>query len=92
VSDYHKAPGAKLDFDFDWSGWLADGEAIIDRPVTIVPDGSGLTLVNTEAGLGRVKVWLEGGNLGMEYRVVCNIETDQGRKDSRSFTVLVRNR
>lgn len=92
MSDYYKSPTARLDFDFNWSDWLAPDEAITSHPITITPNDAGLVLDATEEGDGRVKAWLEGGTLGTEYAIACQVETDQGRIDTRTLTVLVRNR
>jgi len=89
-----KDPGATLDYQVDWSAWLAQGETITGTPVVTVDDG--LTLnppgkATTQAD-GKVTFWLAGGAAGQVYTVACQITTSQGRTDQRSFRLAVADR
>ncbi|WP_434033733.1 hypothetical protein [Cupriavidus sp. a3] len=89
-----KDPAATLDYQVDWSAWLAEGETITGTPVIEVDDG--LTLnppgKNTMAADGKVTFWLAGGTAGQVYTVACQITTSQGRTDQRSFRLSASNR
>lgn len=84
-----KDPDAVLDFAFDWSAWLEDGETIVDHEVVAA---DGITLDSSDADAGVVTFWLSGGTLRGSYRVTCHIVTSAGREDDRSLTVSVRER
>ncbi len=97
-----KDPNAVLDYKFDWSpltngadggtsDWLASGETISSRTVTVstglAKDSDGLTDTNTS-----VTVWLSGGTDGVDYTVACKIVTSDSRTDERTITIRVRER
>ena len=97
---FKKDPQAVLDYTFDWKAetngtngadwdWLAAGETITSRVITISPtgltkDSDSLTDSNTS-----VTVWLSGGAPGIDYTVSCKIGTSSSRTDERSITVQV---
>ena len=86
---FTKDPDAVLDYEFDWSDWLASGEAISSHTVTVA---SGLTKdSDTESG-GVVTIWLSGGTAGTTYTVACKIVTDGGRTDERTVEIRVTSR
>ena len=91
AKQFTKDPDAVLDYKFDWSDWLAIGEAIISRTITIsdgITEGSGsITATNTS-----VTVWLSGGSVGASYSVACLIVTSDNRTDERTIEIVVRNR
>ena len=95
-----KDPNAKLDYKFDWaaltngtgsSDWLASGETIASKTVTvttgITKDSDSLDDSDTS-----VLVWLSGGTAGSDYEVTCHITTSDSRQDDRTLTVKVRQR
>ncbi|MCL4867803.1 MAG: hypothetical protein KJ063_02445 [Anaerolineae bacterium] len=83
--EFTKDPQAVLDYKWDWSDWLADGETITSHTVT----ASGLTLDshNVSDGNTSVTAWLSGGAIHTKYRVVCTITTNQGRTDERTMII-----
>lgn len=85
---------AKLDYGFDWNPWLADGETITKSTWDISgktsdDDPSNINKVSTGINSGEVIIWLEAGAKGEDYVVDNEIETSDGRKDSRSFEIRV---
>lgn len=84
-----KDPDATLDFAFDWTSWLAEGETITTHIVTVA---DGIILDSAGEADGVVTVWLSGGTAGTRYAVACLINTDQGRTDERTRYVDVRER
>lgn len=85
-----KDDAAVLDYQWDWSDWLGDDEAISSHTVTVP---SGLTKDSDSADDTSVTVWLSGGGeAGTKHDVVCHVVTDQGREDDRTMTIVMRDR
>jgi hypothetical protein len=84
-----KAPAAVLDYQVDWSAWLAQGETISsadvssDAGITVNPPGKA-----TSVSAGVVTFWLGGGTRGTTYDVEITVTT-QSRTDSRTMQVPV---
>lgn len=89
ATDYQKDPSAVLDYHWDWTDWLASGEAIASSVITpsagIVLDSSGFSPTSATA-------WISGGVVGSTYSVANLITTSQGRTDERTITIRVQNR
>ena len=86
MSAYHKDPDAVLDWQFDWSDWLADSETISTPTITITPTGE-LAAGTPGINSGVVRVWLTGGTAGETYLVACKIVTSAGRTDERTIKI-----
>lgn len=86
---YLKDPAARLDYAWDWSKWLAVGETITTHTITVP---AGLTLDSEAHDATTVTAWLTGGTLNTDYGVECTITTTQGRTDTRTITIAVRDR
>jgi len=84
-----KDPDAVLDYYFDWTDWLDDGETISSRTVTVQ---SGLTKASDAESGGIVVAWLSGGTVGTTYTVACKVVTSDGRTDERSMHIKVQQR
>lgn len=85
-----KDPAAVLDYEFDWSAWLAEGETITGTPIIEAP---GLN-VNPDAKTtqvvdGKVTFWLGGGTAESFYDVACKVTTSAGRTDRRTAQLRV---
>lgn len=87
--DWLKDPDAVLDWRWDWSQWLADGEQIVTSVMTASP---GIVIQDQDHSLGSTTVWLAGGAAGQPYLVSNRITTNQNRTDERSITIRVTNR
>jgi hypothetical protein len=91
TTTFTKDPEAVLDYKFDWSSWLATGETISSKTVTVgsglTEDSSSITDTNTS-----VTIWLSGGTTDTDYSVECKIVTSDSRIDERSITIRVRER
>ena len=85
-SRFRKDPNAVLDWEFDWSAWLTDGESIASRTVTV---STGLTKDSDIASTSGVVVWLSGGTAGQSYTVACRITTTASRTDERTIRIDV---
>lgn len=83
-----KDPDAVLDYTFDWSAWLADGETILTHLATIE---SGDAVIDSTSQTGTtVVVWLSGGTLGTNVELRCRVTTTESRTDDRTIVVLIR--
>jgi hypothetical protein len=85
-----KDPQASLDYDMDWTGWLAAGETIAAQSVS----SNDAVLVVTGVALTGNKVrWrLSGGVAGQNYLVTVAITTSTGQADNRTVQIRVRER
>lgn len=85
-----KDPAAVLDYEFDWSAWLADGETITGTPLIEAP---GLTVnppgKETQVADGKVTFWIGGGAAETFYDVACKVVTSAGRTDRRTASLRV---
>jgi hypothetical protein len=81
-----KDPDAVLDYGWDWSEWLAVGETITSRTVTVT---TGITKDSDSASPTAVVAWLSGGTDGEYYEATCHIVTSEGREDDRTLTIPV---
>lgn len=100
----YKDPDAVLDYIFDWApatngrnsrleDWLdvANGETISSHSVSA---DTGIT-VDSDSRIDSdtaVVVWLSGGAEHARYKVTCQITTNQGRTDERTFEVIMKER
>jgi len=81
-----KDPGARKDYQVDWSAWL--GDDTISAVTWTVPNG--LTNYATSNTDTVATIWLSGGTANTDYEVVCQITTTGGRIDQRTFKLQVR--
>lgn len=91
MSTYIKDPDATLDYTFDWSSWLEDGETISTQTVTTP---AGITEDSVAASTSAVTVWLSGGTAGTTYSIACKITTDNSpqRIDERTIKIQIKDR
>jgi hypothetical protein len=87
--NFVKDPSARLEWLFDWSDWLQDGETIVTSSVTA---DSGITVDTVSHGDSSAVAWLSGGTAGTSYRVTNHITTSETRADERSINVRVMDR
>lgn len=87
MSTWNKYPNEKLDYAFDFSATLEDGETITAQTVTTQ---TGLTVSDISQAAGVVKFWLEGGVSGTYYLVDCTVTTSAGRIDVEEEVIYVR--
>ena len=85
MKQFIKDPDAVLDYKMDWTAWLDETDVIVASSwevdsEEIVVDSDSFT--DTDA-----TVWLSGGLNRKKYLITNSIETDDGRKDDRSFLI-----
>lgn len=96
ATDFTKDPDAVLDYHFDWTLWMANGDSIVNSVFIVTPGivaGTGANgAPNASFTTTNTTVWLFGGSSGQPYVVTNRITTAQGRTDDRSITIRVQNR
>jgi len=86
IAAINKAPGATLDYTWDWTNWLATGETITAHTLTLDP---AITKTAETASTTSVTAWVSGGVAGNGYLVKCSITTSAGRIDERTIRLYV---
>lgn len=87
--EYDHSPLAKLDYGFNWSSWLASGETITVSNWTV---DEGMTKSSEQINGTTTSVFIEGGVVGNNYKIVNTITTSVGRIDSRTIRLSCKNR
>lgn len=85
MKQFIKDPDALLDYQMDWTPWLDDTDIITAS--SWVTDSTALVVEDDSFTNTATTVWLSGGVARGKYRVTNSIETDDGRKDDRSFII-----
>lgn len=88
LATFTKDPDAETDYTVDWTAWLA-GDTIVGAS-WLVP--AGLVVEQQSHTAAAATVWLSGGADGGDYRVTSRVVTAAGRRDDRTFLLLVRSR
>lgn len=83
-----KDPEEVLDYQFDWTARLAEGETIAAS--TFVLASGDVTLGSAAEADGITTVWIEGGTLGTAAVITNRIETSAGRTYDESARLRVR--
>lgn len=91
AAEFIHAPGADLDYGFDWktNGWLATGETIETSTWTAT---TGITLSRQQNANGVTSVFAAGGSAGYTYTLTNTITTSLGRIDKRAIKLKVQTR
>ena len=87
-TQFTKDPDATLDYRFDWSLWLDDGEAIVEADI-LADQVDVDTVSHTDRD---VTVFLSGGQEGERAEVTCRVTTSEGRIDDRTIRLRLRQR
>lgn len=80
-----KDPQATLDYGFNWEIWLGS-DSILSSTWEV---DAGITVVSTSFTATTTTIWLAGGTLGCIYIAVNHIVTVCGRKEDRTFTIVM---
>lgn len=89
IETYNKDPDEVLDYQFDWTSWLASGETISSATVSA---NTGLTVDSSTDDGSIVTGWISGGTAGTAYNVKCKIATNASRTGVRRIKINVKNR
>lgn len=89
-------PDARLDYYWNWTEWLKEGETIVDFNISFTPpqDADGLTEDDSDIYVGgkQVVAWLTGGEVNTAVGVTCHIKTSEDREDDRTLDIWVEER
>jgi hypothetical protein len=86
-----KDPDATLDYQVDWSDWLAPDESIAVSEWVV----AGADIVSEESTAALSTVWVKGGTVGQMISLTNRITTDNtpiARVDDRTLLVKVAQR
>lgn len=89
IETFQKNPYDVIDYDFDFSAWLASrgGDTISGYTVSAQ---SGLTVSSvTMNGQSIVRAFIGGGTSGQTYQVSCQITTSGGRAKQAKIQLFV---
>lgn len=89
TENFVKDPDSTLDYTWDWSGWLPNGDTIAASVFLV---SNGLNVVTSTFTTTNCTVWLSGGTSGQPYTVTNRVTTVQGRIDDRTITIRVEER
>lgn len=85
MKQFIKDPDAVLDYKMDWTAWLGETDIIVASSWKV---DSNEIVVNSDSFTDTdTTVWLSGGLNRKKYLITNSIETDDGRKDDRSFLI-----
>lgn len=95
-----KTAEGKLDFGFDWSDWLYEGDTLAASAWEIEvkygdEDPADLDFVADEGGSAgthdgtTTTCWVEGGTVGITYRLTNTVTSAEGRSDNRGFDLNI---
>jgi len=86
---FEKQPADVLDYDCDFSDWLADRADTITSQ-TVVSSDSALVVGSVSQVNGVVKAFVSGGTDGGKYKLTYTVVTDGGRTKQVEITVKVK--
>ena len=90
-SSFTHDPQAVLDYTWDWSPWLADGETI--TAATVTPTSDAVTVSDVGHDDTTVTAWVTAtGTERTTVRLRCHIVTSADRADDRTITVSITDR
>lgn len=77
---FTKQPTEKLDYEFDFTAWLADrSDSIAGTPtvtaLALTAGAGDLTISNITTAAGVVRFFAAGGANGVKYEITCTITT-----------------
>lgn len=99
LGTFYKQPAESLDYDIDYSKFLADGDTLLSTgnppvpsPLDVSVSPEGLTLGPTfvvDSGL-TIKQWVSGGVSGYRYKVTITATSNAGRVIQNEFVIRVK--
>lgn len=95
ADSFVKDPDAILDFHFDWTDWLVNGDTILTSQIIAsagITVGDGVLAPVPSFTTTNTTYWLAGGTAGKPYTITNRITTSQGRTDDRTMTIRIQDR
>ena len=90
IKTWTKDPDSVLDYQIDWSDWLASGESIATSTWTL--SATGITQDSKAKTQTTATIWLSGGSAASDYDATNRVTTSGGRTVDRTIRVRVRER
>lgn len=87
MSVFEKRPTSQLDFQINWSRWLASGEVLASSEWT-APDG--ITVVATSFDFNTTTVWVSGGTVDQVYKLINTVTTANNPARIESTSIQIR--
>lgn len=87
---FFKRPVDQIDFDLDFSRWLADGDAIISATATVEPGESMVSVPQVLTQGEAVKVWVIDGVSGKTATILVTATTAENRVKQVTFQIRVK--
>lgn len=85
-----KQPGERLDYDVDATpAFNNDGNDFVSQASVVITPPDELVVTPAISGTDAVKLWLQDGVDGTEYKIELTVETDAGRKKEDEILVQV---
>jgi hypothetical protein len=86
VSYVKKSATDVIDYQVDYTNWLADGDTLASAVVTVP---AGITLVSSANDTTAVTARLSGGTDGERYEVPCQATLADGQKKTHVINVTI---
>lgn len=98
IGKFTKQPAENLDYDVDFSEFLADGDTLVSTgnppepsPKNVVVEPAGLTLGPTFVVNDTIiKQWVSGGVDGTKYKITITATSNAGRVKQVEFQIRVK--
>lgn len=92
MSFYLKDPQSRVDYAFDWLGYL-DGQTVVASLWSVTPqEADGIEIVSASFDPARTAARLSGGVAGHTYSVSNLVTLSDGSRDERSIALRVEER
>ena len=88
LATYTQQPADRLDYDFDYTNWLFDGDTVQSAIAASTP--TGLTVGTPVVSLTKVKLWISGGTNLATYKVTVTTTTVDGRIKQDEIRIKVK--
>lgn len=92
ISEVSKNPDSDIDLTLDWSGWLLGASETLDDKIVRASAGAspGIPMSDLVFTDTITSVRISGGDLGVDYYISIEIETQLNRTEVRTVRVMVR--
>jgi hypothetical protein len=89
LGTFTKQPGERLSSSIDYSDALDSGDTV-DSIMSCLPSPEGLTASATLLDGSRVRIWVEGGDAGVSYKISVRVGTTGGERFEDEITCKVK--
>lgn len=91
ADEFRKNPSDVLDYTWDWSQWLINGDTIASSSMAVTSTATDITLTSSTFSATYATVWVSGGTIPNYYTITNTITTVGGRTRARSIRIIVAN-